>query len=328
MLILEYSAAVATPKTRDLSCNSFRPVFSSCLPPISTYSPPKCRLHSSNSVGRRDLLTLSFVLFASPLVCPQPSYSFPASSTEEEDDDLEAEENRIVQLFQEATRSVVSIKDVEVKNAKTVGSSLTSEEGTIVEGTGSGFVWDKLGHIITNYHVVAQLASDSTGRKRCEVTLLGKDGKVVMTEGKLIGTDAANDLAVLKVDVQEEFLEPVTLGSSRDLRVGQSCFAIGNPYGYDHTLTTGVVSGLGRAIPSPLGKPIQGAIQTDAAINAGNSGGPLIDSFGHVIGINTATFTRKGTKASSGVNFAVPVDNVIQNVPYLIIYGTAVKNRY
>lgn len=120
----------------------------------------------------------------------------------------------------------------------------------------------------------------------------------------------------------------MTIGTSRELRVGQSCFAIGNPYGYENTLTTGVISGLGREIPSPNGKAIRGAIQTDAAINAGNSGGPLIDSYGHVIGVNTATFTRKGTGMSSGVNFAIPIDIVVRVVPYLIVYGTPYTDRY
>ncbi|KAF2305455.1 hypothetical protein GH714_005483 [Hevea brasiliensis] len=132
----------------------------------------------------------------------------------------------------------------------------------------------------------------------------------------------------LQVDVEGHELKPAVLGTSRDLRVGQNCFAIGNPYGYENTLTTGVVSGLGREIPSPNGRAIRGAIQTDAAINAGNSGGPLINSYGHVIGVNTATFTRKGTGVSSGVNFAIPIDTVVRTVPYLIVYGTPYSDRF
>lgn len=197
-----------------------------------------------------------------------------------------------------------------------------------VEGTGSGFVWDKAGHIVTNYHVVAKLATDRSGLHRCKVYFEDFKGNTFAKEGKIIGFDPAYDLAVLKVDVEGDKLRPALIGTSHDLRVGQSCFAIGNPYGYEHTLTTGVVSGLGREIPSPNGRPIRGAIQTDAAINAGNSGGPLIDSYGHVIGVNTATFTRKGTGISSGVNFAIPIDAVVQMVPYLIVYGTSVSNRF
>lgn len=278
-------------------------------------------------LGRRTT-ALSLALLPSlfmPTCLPSPSKANADTQYQQDDD----EEERVVRLFQETTRSVVSIKDIEVPNPKTASQSSSSEVAdAIVEGTGSGFVWDKLGHIVTNYHVVAKLASDTTGRQQCEVSLLDTDGNAIVKEGKLIGIDAAHDLAVLKVDVPENYLKPVMLGSSQSLQVGQSCFAIGNPYGYDHTLTTGVVSGLGREIPSPIGRPIQGAIQTDAAINGGNSGGPLIDSFGHVIGVNTATFTLKGSKISSGVNFAIPIDLVQQNVPYLIVYGTIVSNRY
>lgn len=143
-----------------------------------------------------------------------------------------------------------------------------------------------------------------------------------------MGFDPAYDLAVLKVDIERDKLRPALIGTSHDLRVGQSCFAIGNPYGYEHTLTTGVVSGLRREIPSPIGRAIRGAIQTDAAINAGNSGGPLIDSYGHVVGVNTATFTRKGSGVSSGVNFAIPIDVVVRIVPSLIVYGTDLKDRF
>ncbi|XP_048438137.1 protease Do-like 5, chloroplastic isoform X2 [Pyrus x bretschneideri] len=153
---------------------------------------------------------------------------------------------------------------------------------------------------VTNYHVIAKLATDQSGLQRCKVYLVDARGNGFYSEGKIVGVDPTYDLAVLKVDVQGHELKPVVLGTSNDLHVGQSCFAIGNPYGYENTLTIGVVSGLGREIPSPDGKAIRGAIQTDAAINSGNSGGPLIDSHGHIIGVNTATFTRKGTGASSG----------------------------
>lgn len=250
----------------------------------------------------------------------------------------------MVQIFQEASPSVVFIKDVELQPksgqnkrlpvpAMKAASPVIEEEDeelrdAKVEGTGSGFVWDKAGHIVTNYHVIAKLATDQSGLQRCKVYIEDSNGKTFAREGKLIGYDPAYDLAVLKVDVEEDKLRPALIGSSRELRVGQNCFAIGNPYGYEHTLTTGVVSGLGREIPSPNGRPIRGAIQTDAAINAGNSGGPLIDSYGHVIGVNTATFTRKGSGVSSGVNFAIPIDVVVRTVPYLIVYGTSVTNRF
>nr|AIA26573.1 serine protease [Cicer arietinum] len=231
----------------------------------------------------------------------------------------------------EASPSVVFIKDIELTKVPENSSNevlLNEDIDAKVEGTGSGFIWDKFGHIVTNYHVVAKLATDTSGLQRCKVFLVDAKGNSFSREGKLIGFDPAYDLAVLKVDVDGYEIKPVVLGDSKNLHVGQSCFAIGNPYGYENTLTTGVVSGLGREIPSPNGRAIRGAIQTDAAINAGNSGGPLIDSHGHVVGVNTATFTRKGTGASSGVNFAIPIDTVIRNVPNLIVYGTPYSNRF
>ncbi|CAM8987987.1 unnamed protein product [Rhodiola kirilowii] len=222
-------------------------------------------------------------------------------------DEVEQEEDRVVNIFQYL---------------------LGEDDNAVVEGTGSGFIWDKYGHIVTNYHVIAKLATDQYGRQRCKVYLVDTSGNSISREAKLVGFDASYDLAVLKVDVQGTELKPIVLGTSQNLRVGQSCFAIGNPYGYANTLTTGVVSGLSREIPSPNGGAIRGAIQTDAAINSGNSGGPLIDSYGHVIGVNTATFTRKGSGMSSGINFAIPIDSVVRTIPYLIIYGTPYSDRF
>ncbi|MCL7048269.1 hypothetical protein MKW94_026606 [Papaver nudicaule] len=254
-----------------------------------------------------------------------------------EEDAPQRQEERVVQVFEQASPSVVFIKDLELvktsgsRSSNEAGGSLTEEEeeSAKVEGTGSGFIWDKTGHIVTNYHVIAKLATDTSGLQRCKVFLEDAHGKKFSREGKLVGFDPTYDLAVLKIDVEEGSfdLKPALLGTSSDLRVGQNCFAIGNPYGYENTLTTGV-SGLAREIPSPNGSSIRGAIQTDAAINAGNSGGPLINSYGHVIGVNTSTFTRKGSGQSSGVNFAIPVDTVVRTVPYLIVYGTPYSNRY
>ncbi|CAI5483712.1 unnamed protein product [Closterium sp. Yama58-4] len=238
------------------------------------------------------------------------------------------DEDTIVSLFENATASVVSIMNVEM-NGSGKGKGGAGEE--VMEGIGSGFVWDEYGHIVTNYHVVAKLATDTSGRQACRVSLLGPTGAMQTYAATLVGTDPSRDLAVLKVDLSQPVpaaadtgaaadgaaavaapaaptLYPIPVGSSSDLRVGQSCFAIGNPYGLQHTLTAGVISGLGREIPAPTGAAIRGAIQTDAAINAGNSGGPLLDSFGRIIGVNTATFTRSGSGSSSGVNFAIPVD--------------------
>ncbi|KAF3625334.1 Protease Do-like 5, chloroplastic [Capsicum annuum] len=244
-------------------------------------------------------------------------------------DQPQQEEDTLVQLFQETSPSVVFIKDLELaKGSNDSTKVLANDENAKVQGTGSGFIWDKFGHIVTNYHVIAKLATDSSGLQRCKVSLVNAKGESIAKEAKIIGVDPAYDLAVLKVDVEGVEVKPVSVGTSRGLRVGQSCFAIGNPYGFENTLTTGVVSGLGREIPAPNGATIKGAIQTDAAINAGNSGGPLIDSSGHVIGVNTATFTRRGSGMSSGVNFAIPIDTVVRTIPYLIVYGTTYKDRY
>ncbi|KAF8655684.1 hypothetical protein HU200_061005 [Digitaria exilis] len=289
--------------------------------------PPPPALPASPATTRRGAAAALFLL-AAAAAAPPPR---PARAAADEDVD----EARVVRLFQEASPSVVFIKDLVVAGQQGRGGAGEEEAeydeeeaGAKVEGTGSGFVWDSAGHIVTNYHVVAKLVGEGSAFHRCKVFLEDSNGKSYSKEGRLIGCDPAYDLAVLKVDVDGDKLRPALIGTSRGLRVGQSCFAIGNPYGYEHTLTTGVVSGLGREIPSPSGRAIRGAIQTDAAINAGNSGGPLIDSYGHVIGVNTATFTRKGSGISSGVNFAIPIDTVVQSVPNLIVYGTSVSNRF
>ncbi len=173
------------------------------------------------------------------------------------------------------------------------------------EGTGSGFVYDKEGHIVTNYHVIE-------GAESLEVTF--SDDTSVTAE--VVGIDPPNDLAVLKVDVPPENLYPVELGDSSAVRVGQRAIAIGNPFGLDRTLTTGVVSALGRPLQTDSDTYIYEVIQTDAAINPGNSGGPLLDSRGRLIGVNTAI--RQGAE---GIGFAVPVDTVKRVVPVLIAEG-------
>ncbi|PON87891.1 Peptidase S1C [Trema orientale] len=296
---------------------------------------------SSSSTTQKGLLTRRTLVLGQSLIATSslhlfgpilsPSSYQQAIAQQVQQDELQLEEDRIVNLFQETSPSVVFIKDIEIdKSLKTSPEEvmLRDDNSAKIEGTGSGFIWDKFGHIVTNYHVVSKLITDSSGLQRCKVYLVDAKGNGFYREGKIVGYDAAYDLAVLKVDVEGYILKPVVIGTSSDLHVGQSCFAIGNPYGYENTLTTGVVSGLGREIPSPNGSAIRGAIQTDAAINAGNSGGPLIDSYGHVIGVNTATFTRKGTGVSSGVNFAIPIDIVVRTVPYLIVYGTPYSNRF
>ena len=172
-------------------------------------------------------------------------------------------------------------------------------------GRDSGFVWDADGHVVTNAHVVA-------GASRAFVRLPG--GRATVAE--LIGMDPSHDLAVLRIET--DGLTPLPLGDSAELLVGQKVFAIGNPFGLDFTLTTGVVSALERELPSN-GVVIRGLVQTDAAINPGNSGGPLLDSAGRLIGVNTAIYSPSG--ASAGIGFAVPVDAVVRVVPQLIASG-------
>jgi S1-C subfamily serine protease len=212
-------------------------------------------------------------------------------------------EEATIKLFENASQSVCFITTL---TARQDYFNRNAEE--IPSGTGSGFLWDKEGHIITNYHVIQ-------GGQRATVTLSNRK----TYDAKLVGVAPEKDLAVLKIDVSGADLRPLPLGTSHDLRVGQSTFAIGNPFGLDHTLTTGVISALGREIKSLTGRPIRDVIQTDAAINPGNSGGPLLDSSGRLIGVNTQIYSPSG--ASAGIGFSIPVDEVNWVVPDLIKYG-------
>ncbi|GLT36170.1 hypothetical protein SLA2020_105650 [Shorea laevis] len=229
-------------------------------------------------------------------------------------------EERIAQLFEGNTYSVVNIFDVTLRPQLNVTGMVE-----IPEGNGSGVVWDGQGHIVTNYHVIGNALSRNPGLGQvvARVNILASEGVQKNFEGKLIGADRAKDLAVLKVEAPEDLLRPIKVGQSSSLRVGQQCLAIGNPFGFDHTLTVGVISGLNRDIFSQTGVTIGGGIQTDAAINPGNSGGPLLDSKGNLIGINTAIFTQTGT--SAGVGFAIPSLTVLKIVPQLIQFGKVVR---
>ncbi|MEL7161386.1 MAG: trypsin-like peptidase domain-containing protein [Bacteroidota bacterium] len=208
-----------------------------------------------------------------------------------------------IRLFEEASPSVCYI------TTKTRQRSFWSFDVTEVpSGSGSGFVWDDDGHIITNYHVIK-------GATKAVVTLA--NGKSY--EATAAGVAKEKDLAVLKIEAPARELEPIPVGTSEDIRVGQAVYAIGNPFGLDQTLTTGIVSALDREINSQAGVPIRGVIQCDAAINPGNSGGPLLDSKGLLIGVNTAIYSPSG--ASAGIGFSIPVDVVRYVVPDLIRYG-------
>lgn len=180
------------------------------------------------------------------------------------------------------------------------------------QGSGSGFVWDTKGHIVTNFHVVQNARSLS-------VTLYDN----TTYDAELVGAEPSKDVAIVRIEAPRSKLHPVIVGSSENLRVGQKVIAIGNPFGLDQTLTTGVVSALGREIKSVSNRTIQGVIQTDAAINPGNSGGPLLNSRGELIGVNTAIYSTSG--ASAGIGFAVPVNIVRRVVPQLIEYGKVIR---
>ncbi|GFZ19187.1 trypsin family protein with PDZ domain-containing protein [Actinidia rufa] len=220
------------------------------------------------------------------------------------------------------TYSVVNIFDVTLRPQLNVTGVVE-----IPEGNGSGVVWDGQGHIVTNYHGVKcsrglqSAVSDLQCRHRRWPPFKSRVQKNF--EGKLIGADRAKDLAVLKVEASEELLRPIKVGQSSSLRVGQHCLAIGNPFGFDYTLTVGVISGLNRDIFSQTGVTIGGGVQTDAAINPGNSGGPLLGSKGNLIGINTAIFTQTGT--STGVGFAIPSSTMVKIIPQLIQFGKSVR---
>jgi 2-alkenal reductase len=216
--------------------------------------------------------------------------------------DLAAAERTAVEIFENIAPSVVFVTTVE-----RAGWGLSGRGGTQL-GTGSGFVWDRAGHIVTNHHVV-----ESADR------IVVRFGTERMHTATVVGTAADYDLAVLRVRGAHRTFVPVPIGEASDLLVGQSVFAIGNPFGLSRTLTTGVVSALERRLPTDSGREIRGMIQTDAAINPGNSGGPLLDSAGRLIGVNTAIVSGSG--AFSGVGFAVPIDVVNRVVPMLIRDG-------
>ncbi len=235
-----------------------------------------------------------------PAVAPRPDAQPRTVSAR---GDLAADEQSTIALFEVAKDSVAFIS-----TRQNVRDYWTRNVMSVPRGNGSGFIWDKQGHVVTNWHVIDG-ASEATVRLSN-----GRDYRAA-----LVGASPDHDIAVLRIGVGFEPPPPVPLGSSADLRVGQKVFAIGNPFGLDWTLTTGIVSALDRSLPAENGRSIEHLIQTDAAINPGNSGGPLLDSAGRLIGINTAIFSPSG--ASAGIGFAVPVDTVNRVVPQLIANG-------
>ena len=221
--------------------------------------------------------------------------------------DLAGDEQNTIDIFRSAAPSVVYITSIAVRRNL---FSLNVYE--IPQGTGSGFIWDRQGRIVTNFHVI----SDAS---RLEVTLADHS----TWKASLVGAAPDRDLAVLQITAPASKLQPIAVGESNNLLVGQKVFAIGNPFGLDQTLTTGIVSALGREITAVTGRTIHDVIQTDAAINPGNSGAPLLDSAGRLIGVNTAIYSPSG--ASSGIGFAVPVGEVNRVVPQIISKGKVLR---
>jgi S1-C subfamily serine protease len=236
---------------------------------------------------------------AAPVAPPQPVVAR---------GDLAEDEKATIELFRRTSPSVVYIT--------TLGREPFGLFGVedVPAGTGSGFLWDREGHVVTNFHVIQ-------GASEARVTLHDQS----VWPAALVGAAPDQDLAVLRIQAPPGRLAPVLVGTSRDLQVGQKVFAIGNPFGLDFTLTTGIVSALGRSIRAVTGRKIEDVIQTDAAINPGNSGGPLLDSAGRLVGVNTQIASPSG--ASAGIGFAVPVDTVSRVVPELVAHGRVVRPR-
>src|SRR6476661_7560307 len=225
----------------------------------------------------------------------------PAAFPEPKSNDLVGDEALTVKIYSQAAPAVANIV------TRTLEYDVFMEP-VPVEGAGSGFVIDPRGYILTNFHVVQ-------GAQAISVTL----GDRTHYDAKFIGADERNDIAMVKIDPKDRKLPALTMGDSDSLQVGQRVLAIGNPFGFQSTLTTGVVSALGRTVQTGQSTVIDGAIQTDAAINQGNSGGPLLNSHGEVIGINSAIYTPSGTTA--GIGFAIPISTARQIAQDLISEG-------
>jgi S1-C subfamily serine protease len=223
-----------------------------------------------------------------------------------EDRHFTPDERTNIAVYEAGNRSVVNINTKATVTAGLFFMEVPSD------GAGSGIILDQRGHLLTNFHVIEAAE---------EIQVVLHDGSSHVAT--IVGVDQATDVAVLHVNAPADVLSPVTFGRSNDLRVGQRVFAIGNPFGLERTLTTGIVSSLNRSLPTRGGRTIKSIIQTDAAINPGNSGGPLLDSAGRLIGMTTAIASRTGQ--SSGVGFAIPVDTLGRIVPQLITRGRVVR---
>ncbi|KAI5665529.1 hypothetical protein M9H77_15382 [Catharanthus roseus] len=300
-----FGKSLSSPKHRS-SCSALASIVSSLQKKTKTITSESDEGSRINNVLDSFMVictsaALSFALFITDV---DPASAFVVNPPRK----LQSDELATVRLFQENTPSVVYITNLAAKQ-----DAFTLDIFEVPQGSGSGFVWDKDGHIVTNFHVIR-------GASDLRVTLADQS----TYDAKVVGFDQDKDVAVLRISAPEEKLRPIPIGVSADLLVGQKVYAIGNPFGLDHTLTTGVISGLRREISSAAtGRPIQDVIQTDAAINPGNSGGPLLDSSGSLIGINTAIYSPSG--ASSGVGFSIPVDTVSGIVDQLVKFGKVTR---
>lgn len=242
-------------------------------------------------------LYVKSTLPAQTALLPQPSY--------ETINNLLPDEVNNINIYNQIAPSVVNVTGLHL-NQRYFGKNDEPSGG-------SGFMWDKKGHIVTNYHVIQNA-------QKISVSLHGDN---IQYPAEVVGKAPAKDIALLKIDAPSKLLRPITLGDSASLMVGQKTIALGNPFGFlDNTLTTGIISALNRKITGHDDIEIHGIIQTDASINPGNSGGPLIDSSGKLIGVNTAIISKSGT--SAGLGFAVPVDTVKRIVPQLIEHGVQI----
>ena len=247
------------------------------------------------------LLSTAMVVFLTRWPVPEPAHAEFAKTRSETSGTARTRDEEInIRIYDELGPGVVNV------------TSTTLERNFWFDviprqGVGSGVVIDREGRIVTNFHVVQEAS-------RIEVTLYDKSSY----EAKVLGTDRFNDLAILEIECPAEKLHPIKLGASDNLKVGQKVLAIGNPFGFEHTLTTGIISSLGRSLRTQSGI-IENVIQSDAAINPGNSGGPLLNTRGELIGINTAIYSRSGE--SAGIGFAVPVSILRRIVPDLVSFG-------
>ncbi len=233
--------------------------------------------------------------------------------------ELASDEATRVELFEKVSPSVVFVR----MKANGGPQAVDGRSSELELGSGTGFVWDEHGHIVTNLHVVR----DALLRQGAELEVqLGESSSSTAPQvftAEFVGAVSKHDIAVLKITAEPSLLVPITLGSSEDLKVGQTVLAIGNPFGFERTLSTGVIGGLNRSVGSDDGNMLAGMIQTDAAINPGNSGGPLLDSAGRLIGVTTAIVSTSG--ASAGLGFAVPVNDVHQSVE--LVMHEAINNQ-